>query len=171
MVSNHIDPAYRWFRNVSSFARTSRCLPCRRASCESINPFTFWPTYDYYPCSTVIGRLYFHAESTRPLVCGLAAILFVSHFPFGQANVNESLETASSYVDGTKGSDSNSGSQSRPLKTIGAAASMAQTNNQNSIGSGSSINPGTYRESISAQSQAAKTPAFPLHSRPRPTER
>jgi hypothetical protein len=82
-------------------------------------------------------------------LCTLAAILFLSHFSFGQANVNESLETASIYVDGTKGSDSNSGSQSSPLKTIGAAATLAETNNQNSIGSKVIINPGTYHESIS----------------------
>ena len=83
-------------------------------------------------------------------LCGLAVVLFcLSHFSFGQATVNESLETAFIYVDGTTGSDSNSGSQSSPLKTIGAATSMAMTNNHNSIGSRIIINPGTYRESIS----------------------
>jgi len=66
----------------------------------------------------------------------------------GQATVNESLETAYVYVDAVKGSDSNSGSQSSPLKTIGAAATLAQTNNQNSIGTRVTINPGTYRESV-----------------------
>jgi hypothetical protein len=84
----------------------------------------------------------------RSVFCGFAAILFASHLSLGQATVNESLETAYIYVDGTKGSDSNSGSQSSPLKTIGAAASMAQTNNHNSIGSRITINPGTYRESV-----------------------
>src|SRR5258708_35984996 len=81
-------------------------------------------------------------------LCGLAAMLLLSHLSFGQANVNENLETAYIYVDGTHGSDSNSGTQSSPLKTIGAAASMAETNNQSSIGSRVIINPGTYRESI-----------------------
>jgi hypothetical protein len=81
-------------------------------------------------------------------LCGLAAVLFLSHLSFGQANVNENLETAYIYVDGTTGSDSNSGSQSSPLKTIGAAASMAVTNNRNNVGSRVTINPGTYRESI-----------------------
>jgi len=84
----------------------------------------------------------------RSALCGLAALLFVCQFSFGQANVNERLETAHIYVDAVKGSDSNSGSQSSPLKTIGAAASMAVTNNHNSIGSRVTINPGTYRESI-----------------------
>ena len=81
-------------------------------------------------------------------LCGLAVVLFFSQLSFGQANVNESLETAYIYVDGTRGSDSNSGTQSSPLKTIGAAASMAATNNHSSIGSRITINPGTYRESI-----------------------
>src|SRR5882757_6618198 len=65
-----------------------------------------------------------------------------------QATVNEGLETAYIYVDAVKGSDTNSGTQSEPLKTIGAAATLAQTNNQNSIGTRVTINPGTYRESL-----------------------
>jgi hypothetical protein len=67
---------------------------------------------------------------------------------FGQANVNEGLETATLYVDTNKGSDSNPGTESKPLKTIGAAASAAENNNQSSIGTKVIINPGTYRESI-----------------------
>jgi hypothetical protein len=79
---------------------------------------------------------------------GLAAILFTSHFCPGQANVNENLETAYIYVNGTTGSDSNPGTQSSPLQTIGAAASLAETNNHNSVGSRVIISPGTYRESV-----------------------
>ena len=67
---------------------------------------------------------------------------------FAQANVNESLETAFVYVDGTKGSDSNPGTQALPLKTIGAASAIAASNNSASIGTRVTINPGTYRESI-----------------------
>jgi Protein of unknown function (DUF1565) len=74
--------------------------------------------------------------------------LFLLTNAFGQANVNESLETAYIYVDTATGSDSNSGTQQKPLKTIGKAASMAETNNQSGIGSRVIINPGTYRESI-----------------------
>jgi hypothetical protein len=66
----------------------------------------------------------------------------------GQATVNESLETASLYVNGATGSDSSSGSESSPLKTVGKAASLAETNNQNSIGTKVTIEAGTYRESI-----------------------
>jgi hypothetical protein len=89
--------------------------------------------------------------------CGFAAILLLSSIGFSQANVNESLETAFIYVNGATGSDSNSGSQSSPLQTIGAAASMANTNNYNSIGSRIIIEPGTYRESIALNYNSRNT--------------
>ncbi|PYX48511.1 MAG: hypothetical protein DMG79_11610, partial [Acidobacteria bacterium] len=90
-------------------------------------------------------------------MCGLVAIVFMSHISFGQAKVNESLETAFIYVDAVKGSDSNSGTKTNPLKTIGAAASIAVTNNQNRIGSRITINPGTYRESVTLNSSSKDT--------------
>ena len=74
--------------------------------------------------------------------------LFLPASARGQATVNESLETASLYVNGATGSDSNSGSESNPLKTIGKAASLAETNNQNGIGTKVTIEAGTYRESV-----------------------
>ena len=52
-------------------------------------------------------------------------VLVFSALSYGQANVNEGLETASLYVDGSKGSDSNAGTQLQPLKTIAKAASLA----------------------------------------------
>jgi hypothetical protein len=67
---------------------------------------------------------------------------------WGQASVDESKETASLYVDVNHGSDSNPGSQQRPLKTIGAAAVKAVANNQAGIGTKVIINPGTYRETV-----------------------
>src|SRR5579863_6687975 len=69
-------------------------------------------------------------------------------FAHAQANVNESLETAVVYVDGTLGSDSNPGTQALPFQTIGKAASVANTNNHAGIGTHIFINPGAYRESI-----------------------
>jgi hypothetical protein len=80
---------------------------------------------------------------------------------FGQANVNESLETATLYVDTAKGSDSNPGTQQQPLKTIGAAAAAAETNNHSSIGTKIIINPGTYRESIQL-SHSSKDTSLPI---------
>ena len=41
-------------------------------------------------------------------LCILATLFCLSHFCFGQANINEGLETAFLYVD-PNGSDSNSG--------------------------------------------------------------
>ena len=77
------------------------------------------------------------------LTCGTLA--------WSQANVDESLETASLYVDAVKGSDSNPGTKLKPLKTIAAAATLATTNNQAGIGTKVIINPGTYRESVTMQ--------------------
>ena len=90
-------------------------------------------------------------------LCGLAAAVILSNISFAQANVNESLETAFIYVNGTTGSDSNSGTKSSPLKTIGAAASMAENNNYSNIGSRVYIEPGTYREYIDLRSSARDT--------------
>jgi len=77
-----------------------------------------------------------------------SCVLVFSALALGQANVNESLETASIYVDAVNGSNSNPGTASAPLQTIGAGAALAETNNQNSIGSKVIINPGDYREAV-----------------------
>lgn len=90
-----------------------------------------------------------------------AAILCIPNFCFGQANVNEGLETAFIYVNGTTGSDTNSGSQQDPLKTIGAAASMAETNNHSSVGSRVIISAGTYRESVTL-THSSKDTSLPI---------
>jgi hypothetical protein len=84
----------------------------------------------------------------RGVLITLVLPLFLLTCALGQATVNEGLETASIYVDTAKGSDTNPGTQSQPLKTIGAAATMAETNNHSSIGTKVIINPGTYRESV-----------------------
>lgn len=85
----------------------------------------------------------------RSLSWTILVLLTCSVIPaWSQANVDESLETAFIYVDTVKGSDANPGTKSLPLKTIGAAVSLAETNNKNSIGSRVIINPGTYREVV-----------------------
>ena len=96
-----------------------------------------------------------------PLTLTLLLPLFFLTSAFGQATVNENLETAYIYVDTAKGSDSNPGTLLKPLKTIGAAASMAETNNQSGIGSRVTINPGTYRESITL-SHNTKDTSLPI---------
>jgi hypothetical protein len=77
-----------------------------------------------------------------------AVVAGLSLASWSQANVNESLETASIYVDTVHGSDSNNGSKNAPLKTIGASVTMALANNYANIGSKVIINPGTYREAV-----------------------
>ena len=59
------------------------------------------------------------------------------------------------YVDQTTGSDSNPGTQSRPLKTIGKAAQVAQDNYRKAVSTRIIIEPGTYRESISLSGEGA----------------
>jgi hypothetical protein len=90
-------------------------------------------------------------------LCFIIACFWLSIPAFGQANVNEGLETAFLYVDAVNGSDSNTGTQSKPFKTIGKAASVAQTNNQSGVGTKVTINPGTYRESISLNHSSKDT--------------
>ena len=89
------------------------------------------------------------------VVVSLLVLFILFIIPSGaraQANVNEGLETALIYVDGTHGSDSNPGTKLQPFATIGKAASLATDNNQSGIGTRVIINPGTYRESIAIQS-------------------
>jgi hypothetical protein len=57
------------------------------------------------------------------------------------------------YVDSARGSDSNSGASSRPLKTIAKAAQIALANYQSNRTTQILIQPGTYRESISLLSK------------------
>jgi Right handed beta helix region len=80
---------------------------------------------------------------------------------WSQANVNESLETASLYVDGTHGSDSNPGTPLQPLATISQAASLAMNNNEQNVGTRVIINPGTYREAI-AINKMYKSTSLPI---------
>lgn len=84
-------------------------------------------------------------------------ILFAGCLAWGQANVDETQETVSIYVDATAGSDSNPGSKQLPLKTIAAAADVAVSNNQAGIGTKVVVNPGTYRESISLRAKQKDT--------------
>jgi hypothetical protein len=94
-------------------------------------------------------------KAALPYVCAFA--LLASTLAWSQANVNESLETATLWVDTNRGSDSNPGTQQLPLKTIGYAATLAVANNQAGIGTQVIINPGTYREAITLQYSASDT--------------
>lgn len=67
---------------------------------------------------------------------------------WGQASVNESLETTTLYVDGVTGLNGNPGTRDLPFLTIQAAMNAAVKNNQNGIGTKIIVNPGTYRENL-----------------------
>ncbi len=82
----------------------------------------------------------------------VAALSLFAASAWAQATVNESLETAFIYVDGTNGSDSNPGTQTLPLKTIGASILIATANNVAGIGTRVIVNPGTYREVLTVAS-------------------
>src|SRR4051812_40358753 len=77
---------------------------------------------------------------------------------FSQAHVTEN-QTTLIYVDANSGSDSNSGTQSSPLKTIQAAVTKAKANNTKSIGTKVLINPGVYREAVTIYSDSNQTSA------------
>jgi hypothetical protein len=76
---------------------------------------------------------------------------------FGQATVNEDLETVFRYVDGASGSDANPGTKAEPLRTIGAAVAIAEANNQQGLGTRVVIKPGIYRESLTVASTKNQT--------------
>ncbi len=84
----------------------------------------------------------------RITYAALAVCLVVSNFAWSQATVNESLETTTLYVNGATGSDTNPGTQTLPLKTIGEAAKLALANKVAKIGTKVLISPGVYREAI-----------------------
>src|SRR5579863_7286938 len=74
------------------------------------------------------------------------------------ASVNEALETAVVYVDDSAGSDSNTGSQTSPFKTINKALSVAGTNNQSGTGTQINVNPGIYREKLALPATQTSLP-------------
>jgi len=96
------------------------------------------------------------------LTLGLLSFAIVfSGIARGQANVNESLETALVYVDANTGSDSNPGTQALPFKTVGKSASVAVSNNQHGIGTRVIINPAIYRESLQL-TKTSSTTSLPI---------
>jgi hypothetical protein len=88
----------------------------------------------------------------------LASLAIAGPLVRSQANVTEN-QTVSIYVDALKGSDSNTGTSSLPLKTIQAAVNKANANNQKSIGTKVVINSGVYREFVNIPAITKQTSA------------
>jgi hypothetical protein len=75
-----------------------------------------------------------------------------------QANVVEN-QINFLYVDAQQGLDSNPGTIAQPFKTIQAAITLANANNQKGIGTKVIVNPGIYRESVSISPVSNQTGA------------
>lgn len=96
-------------------------------------------------------------KNTALSVCLATFLFLIPARAVGQASINENLETAFIYVDGTTGSDSNAGTEQSPMKTIQAAVTLAITKNHQGLGTRVIINPGTYREAISLTAHSNDT--------------
>jgi hypothetical protein len=95
-------------------------------------------------------------------VCLVIDLFLLRSMAYGQATVNEGLETAVIYVDTAKGSDSNPGTAASPLKTISSSVAKALQNNKLNIGTKVIIYPGIYRESIVISPNPSGQTAMPM---------
>jgi hypothetical protein len=80
-------------------------------------------------------------------LCILAIVATAGDRASAQANVVENQSTTL-YVDAMAGSDSNSGAQSSPFKTVQAAINKANLLNQQNVGVKVIVNAGVYREFV-----------------------
>src|SRR6266700_1470445 len=94
----------------------------------------------------------------------LLAILAVNgNRASAQANIVEN-QTTYVYVDTNLGSDSNSGAQTKPFKTLQAGINKAITLNQQNIGVKVIVNSGVYRESIQIGNYKATRAPFTIQA-------
>jgi hypothetical protein len=98
---------------------------------------------------------------------GLVAIFILVEISSGQVSFSQYILAANQgqtvYVDGSTGLDSSSGTSSRPLRTLAAAARLAMMNYNRGISTTVVIRPGVYRESITMNttiSGAASSPSI-----------
>jgi hypothetical protein len=96
--------------------------------------------------------------SVRCLVVCLLALAALPGLSWGQANINEGLETAFLYIDTVHGNDTTgTGTITNPYKTINKGVTVAVANNQAGIGTQVNIQPGTYRESVNMAASGSDT--------------
>lgn len=89
-------------------------------------------------------------------LCTTLLLLAVTFFP----TLSKAGETLSYWVDPVNGSDTNAGTEAAPFKTIAHAWSVAQANNLNDIATTVNLNAGTYRESVTMNSETGATSAL-----------
>lgn len=80
-------------------------------------------------------------------IAAIMACMIHGNRALAQANINENQSTYI-YVNGSTGSDSNSGTSSRPFRTIQAAVNQAVADARSGIGTKVVIASGTYRETV-----------------------
>jgi len=98
------------------------------------------------------------APNSLSLCLLFLSLLLLPQGSWGQAVVNESLETAFVYVDVIHGSDiTGNGTSNSPWQTINKAVTAAVSNNQAGIGTQVNIQPGTYREIVNMASSKRDT--------------
>ncbi|MBA3915186.1 MAG: hypothetical protein H0X25_15320, partial [Acidobacteriales bacterium] len=90
-----------------------------------------------------------------------AFLVMLASLMWGQANVDESQESAFYWVDAVSGSDANPGTQAQPFKTIAMGVAVAESNNRIGVGSKVTVNPGVYRETVSLVAATQDT-ALPI---------
>jgi len=105
------------------------------------------------------GEAPFRKMKSLLALCILAIVASAGDRASAQANVTENQSTTL-YVDAKAGSDSNSGAQSSPFKTVQAAVNKANLLNQKNTGVKVIVNAGVYRESVNIGNY--KTTTAPL---------
>jgi hypothetical protein len=96
-------------------------------------------------------------------LCILAIVAAAADRASAQANVIENQGTFL-YVDAAVGSDSNSGAQSSPFKTVQAGINKANYYNQQGVGVKLIVNPGVYRESVTVGNYKTTGATFTLQA-------
>jgi len=97
-----------------------------------------------------------HLKKYLFALCLISALAITASRGAAQANVVEN-QTTYIYADAKVGSDSNSGTQSAPFKTIQAAINKANIYNQQGIGIKVIVNAGVYREAVTIGNYKATT--------------
>ncbi len=89
-------------------------------------------------------------------LCTTLLLLAVTLFPM----LSKAGETLTYWVDPATGSDSNPGTEAAPFQTIAYAWSVAQANNLTNQATTVNLNAGTYRESVTMNSETGATSAL-----------
>ena len=107
-------------------------------------------------------------QEAHKLMKNFVALIFVTlvllaNRAIAQANETENQRTFL-YVDANLGSDTNSGAQSSPFKTIQVGVNKANAINQTGVGVKVVVNPGVYREFVNIGNYKTTNATFTLQA-------